>query len=298
MVGRLVYLSLVMIAGICHAQGAPVVAYPDLRQPYAKLFDDIVRGVEEGYGSSIKRVKVGSGVSALEAVGEGQANAVVALGQSVVNDLSGKNLDIPIVAGAVGGAVDGNYGVTIVPDLGAIAKKLPLLVPWINEVHVVAQTKDLLRQLAQAETILAAQNIKLIVHSANDVRQAATFYQRLADELSRQSALWILPTGSYANDAVLAMLLERSWKRDFVIFSSTPGHIGRGVLFCIYPDNYRMGVTLGEILRAVEEGSLTEPRMSDLTELFVAFNERTARHLGVKMDDRLRQQIDLLVPVR
>jgi putative ABC transport system substrate-binding protein len=158
-----------------------------------------------------------------------------------------------------------------------------------------------------SEGTLLHRGFQLVIHEAEDIRSAAAVYRNLMRTLNEQDAVWIQPNGSFVNNAMLSILLQASWEKHFVVFSSNPVHVKRGALFSVYPNNYKMGLSLGRLAQAVaghngvqkETQKLPEtPKMQPLDDVFVTLNERTSNHLGISLTDNMRAQIDLVLPAR
>jgi len=66
------------------------------------------------------------------------------------------------------------------------------------------------------------------------------------------------------------------------VFSSSFGHVRRGVLFSLYPNNVEMGRRLaGSALGFLASGDHGVRGMIPLREVLMAVNLRTAKHLGL-----------------
>jgi putative ABC transport system substrate-binding protein len=101
---------------------------------------------------------------------------------------------------------------------------------------------------------------------------------------SRRDALWLLQDSTTVEDgSVLPLVLQESWGRNIAVFSSSIGHVRRGVLFSLYPDNVEMGRHLADTaLGFLASGDYGEHGMILLREVLMAINLRTADHLGLK----------------
>lgn len=280
------------------AQPRMVIVYPKVREPYLSVFEDIASGAEKGFNGSSVRVAIEEGQSARRLLAQYDNSIVLALGSRASNELVGESFSYPLVSGAVGKRVQNSFGLTMLPDPKVIAEKVPLLSPWVKEVHVIRKKNGNYIDLTQAHEFLIEKSISLIIHEAVDIRSAAAIYRQLAKTLGESQALWILPDGSYANNAILAMILEAAWKKNFVVFSSSPIHVKRGALFSVYPNNFEMGASLGRIVSDVADGILKDPHMESLQDVFVAVNERTSNHLGIMITDDMKEHIDLVLPAR
>ena len=58
-----------------------------------------------------------------------------------------------------------------------------------------------------------------------------------------------------------------------------------------------MGVSLGRLANKVLKGGV-EPGMQTLQDTLLAVNERTSNHLGLSLSKEVKENVDLLLPVR
>jgi len=276
-----------------------VIIYPEVREPFARIFEEVVRGAEEGYQQEVRRVSMADNQSPVDFVHVlDQSSPVLVLGNRLARQVTEHNADRRLIVGAVNSEYNNVFGITLVPDAAVVAAKLPLLVPDVRTVHIVTNPDNNLLDFDHVTTVLQQQGIELSIHRAEDVRVAAGVYRDLMPTLSEQDAVWILPKGSFVNNAVLAILLHESWEKHFVVFSSNPIHVKRGALFSIYPNNYKMGLSLGRMAWDIAQGNSPQRQMQALEDVFVTVNERTSNHLGINLSDDIRSHIDLILPAR
>jgi len=276
-----------------------VIIYPEVREPFARIFEEVVRGAEEGYQQEVRRVSMADNQSPVDFVHVlDQSSPVLVLGNRLARQVTEHNADRRLIVGAVNSEYNNVFGITLVPDAAVVAAKLPLLVPDVRTVHIVTNPDNNLLDFDHVTTVLQQQGIELSIHRAEDVRVAAGVYRDLMPTLSEQDAVWILPKGSFVNNAVLAILLHESWEKHFVVFSSNPIHVKRGALFSIYPNNYKMGLSLGRMAWDIAQGNSPQRQMQALEDVFITVNERTSNHLGINLSDDIRSHIDLILPAR
>ena len=276
-----------------------VIIYPEVREPFARIFEEVVRGAEEGYQQEVRRVSMADNQSPVDFVHVlDQSSPVLVLGNRLARQVTEHNADRRLIVGAVNSEYNNVFGITLVPDAAVVAAKLPLLVPDVRTVHIVTNPDNNLLDFDHVTTVLQQQGIELSIHRAEDIRVAAGVYRDLMPTLSEQDAVWILPKGSFVNNAVLAILLHESWEKYFVVFSSNPIHVKRGALFSIYPNNYKMGLSLGRMAWDIAQGNSPQRQMQALDDVFVTVNERTSNHLGINLSDDIRSHIDLILPAR
>ncbi len=274
------------------------VIYPQVRQPFLKLYKTIASGAAEGFAGPAKNLELGKDQSAKSLGAELSDQVVVALGGRPVKEFLSAQLDYPLVAGAVSQQLEDIYGLSMIPDAKVVAARLQVIAPGTHSVFVVARPDSNMTDLKAAQIAFNQLGVRLVIRDATDVRDAASIYRKLTAELGPGEAIWILPGDRFVNNALLSILLEAAWKSDFVVFSSNPTHVKRGALFSIYPDNFKMGVRLGQLAREIAEGSEKEAHMEPLRSVFVTVNERTSNHLGIILTDDMQQHIDLVLPAR
>lgn len=223
---------------------------------------------------------------------------VIVLGSRGVKQVRAVGLDQPLIVGALSGQLPGVYGLSMIPDAQVVANKLQVLSPTTGRVFVVAHADKNIADLQAAQIAFNQVGVQLLINEATDIRDAANIYRKLTAELKVGDAVWILPGDRFVNNSLLSILLQAAWRSDFVVFSSNPTHVNRGALFSVYPDNFQMGVRLGEIARQVAEGSQEPVQMEPLRNVFVTVNERTSNHLGITITDDMKEHVDLILPAR
>jgi len=94
----------------------------------------------------------------------------------------------------------------------------------------------------------------------------------------------------------LSFVLEQSWEKDVVVFSSNPAHVNKGVLFAMYPDNMKLGESLGAFALEELNGGKMLRKMIPVEDLKSAFNKRTAEHLGIRFTKDELRNYDAVFP--
>ncbi len=285
-----------------------VIVYPQVREPFARVFEEIVRGAEDGYKAQVQRVALKENQSPVDFVHVlDRQSPVLVLGNRLARQVSEHNTEHKIIVGAVNGDFNRVFGISLTPSFEAISNKLKFLVPAVKKVHVittVGTTASDFKLISEAPPVQGSQGFNLVIHEAADIRSAAAVYRNLMQHLDEDDAVWILPNGSFVNNAMLSILLQASWEKHFVVFSSNPVHVKRGALFSVYPNNYKMGLSLGRLAQTVasdlpstKNGDAAR-QMQPLNDVFITLNERTSNHLGINLTDDMREHIDLVLPAR
>jgi putative ABC transport system substrate-binding protein len=276
-----------------------VIVYPQVREPFAQVFEEIVRGAEDGYEQQVQRVAMSENQSPVDFVHVlDRQSPVLVLGNRLARQVSQHNTQHKVIVGAVNGEFNQVFGISLTPSFEAISNKLSSLVPKVKKIHVITKPENTALDFDLVAGISLHKGYRVVIHEAEDIRSAAAVYRKLVETLDQDDAVWILPNGSFVNNAMLSILLQASWEKHFVVFSSNPIHVKRGALFSVYPNNYKMGLSLGRLAQTVAKDRVANRQMQPLNDVFVTLNERTSNHLGISLTDDLRANIDLVLPAR
>ena len=274
-----------------------LVVYPEVRAPFSKIFQDISSGAEESFAGDSSSVAVEEGERIDYVLTRKKPDVVLALGKRSLEILEAADSKALVILGAVSNQQYIYPGISMVPDPKVILDKLILLSPSVKQVHVVKKSSGIDMQLEGAREYLMGHDKKLIIHESADIRDAANIYAKLIDVADAGDAIWILQDGSYVNSAIFSLLLDAAWSKHLVVFSSNPLHVKRGALFAVYPDNKDMGGSLGKLANKILNGNV-QPGMQPLQDVLVAVNERTGNHLGIALTTEVKNNVDLLLPLR
>jgi len=287
-------------------KGSIAVIYPDIGEPYRSVFTQIIGGIEEKTRMPVSNFAVGKevNVDALRKSLRGQdAKVVIALGRRGMKAASSLGDGVDIVAGGVLSASDEesrNMQVnSLSPDPALLFSRLKKMKPKVRQVFAVYDPKQNTWMIDLAKAAARAQGLKLVVYKASDLRSAMHVYKEVLLSMdSRRDALWLLQDSiTVDNGSVLPLVLQESWSRNLTVFSSSFGHVRRGVLFSLYPNNIELGRHLAHSALGLLAASAGETfGMFPLREVLMAVNLRTAKHLGLNVS---RQQgFDMAFPER
>ena len=274
-----------------------MVLYPEVKAPFSKVFEDISEGARSGFKGDTTFVKLDEKTSLQLEVSRKKPDIVLALGKRSLLTANALENRPPLVLGAVNSGEYAYPGIVMIPDPEVILDRLLVLSPGVKRVHVVQKSSGEDLQLLGAVEYLKKRNVELIVYLAEDIRAAASIYAEMLEKANSGDAVWILQDGSYVNSAIFSLLLDAAWNKNLVVFSSNPLHVKHGALFAVYPDNKKMGVSLGKIANEVLAKN-AEPTMHPLRDVLLAVNERTGSHLGISLSNDVREQVDLILPAR
>ncbi|MCB1954823.1 MAG: hypothetical protein KDG55_04065 [Rhodocyclaceae bacterium] len=281
------------------------VLYPKLEEPFGTVFQQIVTGIEAALHNPVVSIAL-AGTDAVESIEqvlrEHGTRVVIALGRHGLEVATSLADRLPVVGGAVlASPTDGSGADTVVsltPDPDLLFQRLRVLSPGSRRIFVVhSSSNDWLIEIARRAA--RAQKLELVATAASDRQSAVKAYRDIMKDARPMDAIW-LPQDALVvdRDVVLPFVLQGSWDRSLVLFSSTLGHVQRGALFALYPDNHRMGEHLASSALALDKHSRQEQtQVEPLRELLAAINVRTASHLGLDVDDSLADYA-LTFPVR
>lgn len=280
------------------------VIYPDISEPYRTVFAQIIAGIEDKANMRIVSYAVGSNIDGGElknALDQQGAKVVIALGRQGMKIAASLDRNIGVVVGGVITSPENalrDFPVhSMSPDPALLFAQLKRLSPGMRRVFTVYDPQQNDWFIKRAKVAADKQGLELVAYQAQDLRSAVGRYQEIfAAADIRQDALWLLHDSTTVEDSsVLPLVLQESWSRNLVVFSSGFGHVNRGVLFSLYPDNNKLGRHLAEMALAfLASGDYGVHGMILMDDVRTAINLRTAKHLGVN-SSRL-QDFDMVIP--
>lgn len=286
--------------------GAIAVLYPDIGEPYRSVFHRIIEGIEDKTRSRVASFAVGAQQSAQELAAElrrNQVQVVIALGRNGLKAAGGLDPEISVVVGGVLSVPEtemrGMAVHSLAPDPALLFERLRSLMPAVRRVFVVHDPRQNAWLMRLAREAARSQNLELVVSEATDLKAAMLRYQEIVAAADpRRDALW-LPQDSVTVDesAVLPFVLQEAWNRSLPLFSSSLGHVKRGALFSLYPNNVELGRNLGDAaLGRASAGGAAGRAIQPLKDVLMAVNLRTAGHLGLGIGYRQQQAFDMVFP--
>lgn len=306
LIAALLGLALLMpytmaIAGGVNAHGYQVssktgenpiaVIYPDISEPYRTVFSQIVAGIEDKADMHVVGYALGSNADVNElkiALRRQDVKVVIALGRQGMKIADTLDSDMGVVVGGVITSPEDdirNFPLySLSPEPGLLFAELKQLMPAARRVFTVYDPRQNDWLIRLAKEAARAQNLELIAYEAQDLRGAVRRYQAIfASADNRRDALWLLQDPTTVEDgSVLPLVLQESWSSGLAVFSSNFGHVRRGVLFSLYPNNMELGRHLAETALAfLASGNYGEHGTIMLREVLTAINLRAAKHLGI-----------------
>ena len=272
-----------------------MVLYPEVREPYSKVYQDIIDGVKTTYNGSVMATPLKDRQSEdayRAAVNSSKPDMIIALGQNALNLASRIAPGVPTVMGATSATNLKVAGVSMVPDPAVVITKLHQLDSELSTIHVVTNPADKQKLLQAALKHANSLNIKFIVHEVTSIKDAASVYRDLLLRLGRHDSIWLMQDQALNDISLLSLILERAWERKIIVFSSNPADVKRGALFSVYPNNVALGARLAEITTTYDFSKESNHDIEFLREILIAGNERTLRHLGLTTANEAHRVFD------
>jgi putative ABC transport system substrate-binding protein len=295
---------LLLVTALARAEAPIAVVYPDIGETYRAIFEKIVEGIEDRASPWVAKYAVKPGADSAElktALHRQDARVVIALGRQGMKAVTPDRGMAMVVGGVVTMPESEARGLSVVslsPDPALLFARLKALMPAAKRVFVVYDPRSNAWLMRPAKEAALAQGLELVAYEAQDLRGAMQQYQAVfAAADSRTDALWLpQDTTTVEERSVLPVVLQESWNRSLAIFSSSFGHVRRGVLFALYPDNVALGKSLaGLALGILASGNHGGQGMMPLRDVRIAVNLRTAQHIGLDLS-RQQPSFDLVFP--
>lgn len=295
---------LLAVAVLARAEAPIAVVYPDIGEPYRAIFEKIVEGIEDRASPRVVKYAVKPSADSAElktALRRQDARVVIALGRQGMKAVAPDRGMAIVVGGVVTVPESEARGLSVVslsPDPSLLFIRLKALMPSAKRVFVVYDPRNNAWLMRLAKDAARAQGLELAAYEAQDLRGAMQQYQAVfAAADSRTDAVWLpQDTTTVEAGSVLPQVLQESWSRSLAVFSSSFGHVRRGVLFALYPDNVELGKSLaGLALGILASGNQGGHGMMPLRDVRIAVNLRTAQHLGLDLS-RQQRGFDLVFP--
>ncbi|MBB3121417.1 ABC transporter substrate-binding protein [Pseudoduganella violacea] len=279
------------------------VVYPDIGEPYRKVFTEIIGGIEDETRMRVRGYPVGphADLGELRAqLRRSGSKLVIALGRQGVKAASGADLAFGMVVGGISSAPDSERlrGITLSPDPALLFSHLKALLPSLRRITVVYNPQNNHALIKLAQEAARNQGLDLQALEAADLAAAVRRYeQAFASADNRYDALWLPQDNTTVDEAIIVpMVLKESWNRGLPIFSSSMLHVKKGVLFALYPNNFELGRELANLAVDVLNGDNTRQGLTPLRSVRSALNWRTANHIGLNLDPGRQRNFDTIFP--
>ncbi len=287
-----------------HAGAEPLaVLFPDLGEPYRKVFTEIVGGILAQSSQPMRAYPVAPTHHLPElaaALRRNGTRVVVALGRQGLKAAAAVDAPLGVVVGGVSSVADGErrIGICLTPDPALLFEQLNNLLPGIRRVIVIYDPlhNEWLVRLARAAA--HSLGLELAAFEARDLGAAARLYQwAIGAADGKRDALWLPIDPTTVDEAtIMPLVLRDAWNRNVPIFSSSFSHVNKGVLFSLYPNNVELGRALGALAASLLAGESPTPGVTPLRDVYAALNTRTASHFGIAMPPQLQRGFHYLYP--
>ena len=282
------------------------IIIPELRAPFNEIFDSVVDGIDDKLGKRSNRLILKKDYSPSKVstwVSSNDIDAVITLGSRGKKATAYLPNNLPVVLGGLLSAPSPTNpypGLALTPNPKAMFALLKELDSSRTKVVVVYNPLKYQWLIDLAKRQAADNGVQLVDYKATDLKQAAIIYNEILSQSKLdKTALWLLQDRTVVDSkVVLPFILEKTWQKNMIVFSSALGHVSKGVLFAMYPNNQEHGKQLAEMLMSVKSGSTKySNRIFPSTGLQKAINSRTAEHLGIKSTKSQLRDFDVVFPV-
>jgi len=286
-------------------QSGIAVVYPDIGEPYRSIFSSIIEGIEDKAKGTVPAFAIGANPNTQNLAAElrrQNIQVVIALGRNGLRATAGLDRDISVLVGGVismpESEMQGTAVHSMAPDPALLLERLRGLLPSIRRVFVVYDPRQNTWLIRLARDAAKTLGLELVAQEAQDLKTAMRIYQEdLANADPKRDAIW-LPQDSVTveESATLPFVLQEAWSRSLVVFSSSVGHVKRGALFSLYPDNVELGRNLARHALSHMSSGGQMRAVVPLKEVLMAVNLRTAAHVGVNLAGRPQSAFDMVYP--
>ena len=301
----LFFAALVVTSPVWAAEGASIaVISPDIGEPFRGIFAKIIEGVEDKLGARVSNypVRADTDIGVLKArLLHQNTRVVIALGRQGMKTALALDNGILVVVGGVLTVPEseafGQPVISLAPDPALLFARMKMLMPATKRVFVVYDQDFNGWLIKLAQEAASAQGLELVAYEAQDLHSAVRYYQEIFAAADAHSDVLWLPQDSATveESSILPLVLQASWDQSLAVFSSNVGHVRRGVLFSLYPDNVALGRSLAGLAQGLLlSGDSGKRGMMPLRDVQSAVNLRTAQHLGIS-SARLRG-FDMTLP--
>jgi ABC-type uncharacterized transport system substrate-binding protein len=292
----------IWIPTLGNAWGATRIAvlYPEVREPYLSVFNNIINSIESRNNGSVFPYALPNDFEPSQVetwLDSRQPEAVIALGTRGFHMAQRLNKKFPVLVGAVLLSPNGLPGISMAADPEAMFSNLKQLAPQTRRVFVVYAPTESVWLIDQAQEAAQRYRLQLIARPVEDLRQAVTVYRDLIENrLGSTDAVWLTRDDVSANQRViLPLLLKAAWNKNFILFSNKPSHAKQGVLFSMFTDPVGLGRSLADMADKISRGKVP-PSLIPTKDLHTAVNLRTAAHLGLIFSSEQQDSFQMKFP--
>lgn len=293
-------LSLALLP-LAVADDSAVVIYPDAGGAYRGVFETIVKGIED-QRLKIRKVALRGDMTREEVaarVSASGAKSVIALGRQGVAAALDLPPDYTVFVTGIPMQPPGNRainGILLAPDPALVLARLKSFAPAVRRIFVVYNSRNNEWLMKNVREDAAAAGIDLVARDVQDLRGSVRAFQDVLNNADgRKDAIWLINDDSiFSEDYVLPFILKEAWNRSIPLVSNNVGHVKRGALFALFPDNYALGRSLAQLV--LGNGAGSGRTLLPLRDVRIAVNLQTANHLALNLSYAQQRSFDLIFP--
>jgi putative ABC transport system substrate-binding protein len=280
-----------------------LVLFPEVDDPYRKAYEQIIEGLRSSGVGSLHSQPISKGQDFSKTQRwidehESSAKYLVTLGGRALQASGHLRHELRIIASAID-ILPGDYpvsGVSIFIHPEIYLEYLTTLSPQINQLVLYYNKKDeSIIEIVEKEAYQRGIEVTPI-----SVINIETAILQITDMLKgidpKTTAIWFTHNVIEFNTELLyPYILEESWNRRILVFSSMVSHTKRGFLFSLYPDYQGVGKEIGQLISEHElHDDAIVVRYTRAAKF--ALNTRTAQRLGLIIDNKTLKIIDVKFP--
>jgi len=276
------------------------VLYPEAAHPYSQIFDTIIAGIDSEKRLQLKSYEVKDKTRSDDIknwLEKNQTDILLVLGQKSFDVISDMALSIPSIVSAIIRPVKPHRCICLSIAPEELIRHLIEVKPDVKRIYFVYSEKNNGWLLADANAAAKKAGIQFIAKSADNVQEAALHYKSiLKSKLGPTDAIWLPLDNILPGDVILPDILKSAWDNKYVIFSTSPFYVKRGGLFALFPDHYKLGQQIAEL--AVQADHTDTQKYSYARNFKSTINIRTARHIGMRINNKAMKKYDIIYPLR
>jgi len=302
---RLQYYILLLLVFFCpqiinanEVEQRVLVFYPQIREPFLKIFTDMVDGIENCFDGPVVRFplpKQLTKTAVMARIKQNNIDVVIALGQRTYQTVIQYSDDYPVALGALKAIeIEAVKGISQAPSAAKILERLYIISNTTKNISVVHTSKNT-SVINKANEIISQREGELFGYEVSSLQESAAAYQKILRNSRQGDAIWLMNNKTILDNALLKEILEIAWEKRLLVFSSRPGLEKRGAIFSVYPDSYVFGQRLGDYV-SIMRGSPRTCQGMIFDDVKMGINERTLEHLGLALNREQRDGLNLLLP--
>lgn len=277
------------------------VVYPDLREPYAEVIREMLRGIRDGLDARTANLKIGKKTSERNIqqwVNSKNITTLVSLGnasESLTNSIS-INRVIGATKSGPNSSINYDGMVSMLPAPESVFEKAERLFKGVAQMHVIYREGDEW-YIDMIRTAAEKRNVKIFMHMVSGMDDMNRKLNLIDRENSKGAkGAWIISSGlNITNDRKSMQFVNGCLDKNIFLISNQAADVYSGVLMATLPDPYETGVQLGEMAKKVN-GDRAAKRFETSATVNTVVNTDTALGLNIRFSRLQRKMIDIEVP--